>query len=117
MAEAQDEIEVEVLLKPPRAGRIPDVATIAELKPDPGDIERCRRWFAARGLAAHATDFGLVCSGPKARVEELFGARLVAANGPPGEPPYAPESELRPPAELADLIESVTLPGRPILFG
>ena len=110
------DVEIEVLLKPPRAGDVPHIGAMAEFKPDPGDIERCRRWFAARGLTAHATDFGLVCSGPKPLVEELFQTRLITTEGQPGAPPFAPEGALQAPAELADLIENITLPGRPILF-
>ena len=115
MAE-DDQVEIEILLKPAGPGRPADISTVSSLKPDPGKIERCRRWFAGRGLTAYSTDFGLVCAGPKALVEEIFGVGLAAADGPPGTPPFAAEGAFVAPAELADLIDSITLPGRPVFL-
>ena len=112
MAE-DDRVEIEILLKPAGSGGPADIRTVSALKPDPGEIERCRRWFAERGLTARSTDFGLVCAGPKAVVEATFGVKLVAAGGPPGTPPFSTQGAFAAPAELADAIDSITLPGRP----
>ena len=111
-----DRVEIEVLLKPAGAGFVDRVGGAATRRPDPGDVERCRRWFANRGLSAHATDFGVVCSGPKAAIEEIFGVKLLAADAGFGMPPFIAEPALAPPAELAELIEAVTIPGRPEFF-
>ena len=115
MAE-DDRVEIEILLKPAGSGGPADIRTLSALKPDPGEIERCRRWFAERGLTAHSTDFGLVCAGSKADVEATFSVKLVAASGLPGTPPLTAQGAFTAPAELADVIDSITLPGRPEFF-
>ncbi len=112
----QDRVEVEILLKP-AGGEMPaHVGAISTQRPDPGNVERCRRWFAAKGLDAYATDFSVVCSGPKTLIEEVFGVKLTATDGRPGTPPFWAEPGIAPPADLAELIESVALPGRPDFF-
>jgi hypothetical protein len=67
-------------------------------------LEECRRWFAARGASCHATSFGLACSMPRERAEDMFGTRLD------------PGSELMPPSEIADAIEQITVPLAPEFF-
>ncbi len=109
-------VEVEVLLKPAGAGRAETTDTVSSRKPNPGDIERSRRWFAARGLNAYATEFGVVCSGPKALVEEVFRTKLMGGCGGSGMPVFQAKASLTPPDELAELIDSITLPGRPEFF-
>lgn len=88
------------------------VADGAQSPADPGApprpsgqrVEHCRRWFAARGADCHPTSFGLACTMSRSQAEALFGAAAVAG------------AELPAPAEVAGLIEQITVPAEPELF-
>ncbi len=109
-------VTFDVLLRAGQARGEPSVQEIARFKPDPGDIERCRRWLAQRGVTAHATDFGLACSCPPALFEQLFGVRLAEKSPAADQAPFEAIGAMRPPPEIGDLIEQVTLTVAPQLF-
>ena len=109
-------VAFDVLLHPSGASVEPDVRTVAALRPAPEDIVRCRQWFAARGVEAYDTAFGLSCSAPHRVFEALFGVTLRA----PADPAESSVPEIigcvEPPAEIADLVEQVTLTRPPEFF-
>lgn len=109
-------VAFDVLLRPSGSPIEPGVETVGALRPMPEDIGRCQRWFAARGVEAHETAFGLSCSAPRKLFESVFG---VALQGPDGaEASDVPKivGHLEPPAAIADLVEQVTLTRRPEFF-
>lgn len=109
-------VTFDVLLHPSGAPVEPDVRTVAALRPAPEDIVRCRQWFAARDVEAYDTAFGLSCSAAHHVFESLFGVTLRA----PTDPAVSAVPEIigcvEPPAEIADLVEQVTLTRPPELF-
>ena len=112
-----EEVAFDVLLRAPGAGSVPDVATIDQCRPDAEAVERCRRWFAARGVTTHATQFGLAGSTPRALFESLFGVRLKPVRpAVSGRPAFETIGKLQLPTEIADAIEQVTLSAPPEFF-
>lgn len=93
-------IQVEITVKAPSRPEVVTAANVHEAKPRPEDIERCRRWVAARGLDAFATDFTVVCEGTPEQIADLFGD---------AEQPVAP-------LEIAEFVDQVTVPRPPDLF-
>ena len=109
-------VAFDVLLRSPASGRPPSVASIRQFRPPPEEIERCRRWFAERGVEAHATEFGLACRAPRKLFESLFHVSLKRAKPTPGRPPFEFVGEPVPPKEIAGAIEQVTITAGPELF-
>jgi hypothetical protein len=107
----------DVLLRAPgrrrREGELPSL----EDRPTADTIERARRWLAARGVVCHATTAGLACEAPASVFEKIFRVG-VAPNPTIGrdEPPVVLDGEIHVPAELADVVERVTLPRPPTYF-
>ena len=98
--EHSGDIQVEVLV---RADNPPDLVTLDNIdraRPRPEVIERCRRWFASRGLRCHGTDFGVVCTGSEDAIAEVFGS----ATSP------------RAPMEITDDVAQVTVVRGPEYF-
>jgi hypothetical protein len=102
MAEDPIPVQFDVLLAP-REPRTSSEGT-DRAGPSREQVEECRRWFVARGASCHATSFGIACSMPRERAEDIFGPRLD------------PGSELTPPPEIAHTIEQITVPRAPELF-
>ncbi len=91
-----EQITIELLFKP--TGPLP--ASGAPPRPAPDAIERVRCDLSARGLACHATPFGLVCSAPRSLLDRVLG---------PGAGAAAPGASLPVPAHFADVVEQITV--------
>jgi hypothetical protein len=112
-----EQVAFDVLLRAPASGRTPHVATIDQFRPDPENIEKCRRWLAGEGVTCYATDFGLACSAPCELFESLFGVSLKPVRpASPGRPPFEIVGEIRSPAEVADMIDQVSISAPPEFF-
>lgn len=114
--ESGETVGFDVLVRSPASGRSPTVASIREFRPDPKEIERCRRWFASRGVEAHPTEFGLACRAPRKLFESLFRVSLKPLGRGPGRPPFEILGRPVPPGEIAEAIEQVTIAAGPELF-
>ena len=112
----QTEISFDVTLKGADPGTTAGLATIDGLRPPQEAIERCVRWLAAKGVAAHATAFGAACSAPTELFESLFGVTLRRVDDRPNAPLYETSGEPAAPGEIADIVEAITLAREPELF-
>jgi len=110
-------VSFDVLMRLPADEAVPTADTVAGLRPNPADLERCRRWLLNQGIVAHNTGFGFACSMPRDRFEALFRARLEAEPAAVGRPPWRFATGPRIPEEIADLIGRITLSAQPELFG
>ncbi len=111
-----DQVSFDVLLRTAGSGRIPTVENIHEFHASAEEIEKCRRWFASQGITCHATQFGLACNAKRESFESIFGVRLTPTQGGPGVRSHQMSGEPKPPAEIADLIDQITLSAPPELF-
>jgi len=109
-------VNFEVLLRSAGTGRSPTTENIAQFRPDPEALDRCRRWLCDRGVRVHATDFGLACSAPKVVFQSLFGTKLVRADPEPNRPAWRAVSSIQAPPEIASLVEEITIQQAPELF-
>ncbi len=94
-----------------------DVATanLDKLRPPPEAIEKCFRWFAAKGVTCFRTDFGLGCEATVELFQSLFDVKLKQIGAE--QPHYQIDGELHISKEIADLISQVTLVRPPTFFG
>jgi hypothetical protein len=76
------------------------IEAILELSEN-ADRARVEEWLARRGLRAMPMRAGLLVTGDRASFEAAFGATIAGA-----EPPV----RLNVPPELADVVESATIP-------
>lgn len=110
-------IQFDVLLRGPGGSGIPSVATIDSFKPNPDDLVRAERWFAARGVSVYKTEFGLSCAAPAPVFESIFQVHLRIQSEPaPGTAPAGYEGSLHIPDELRDIIDQVSLTAPPEFF-
>ena len=109
-------ITFEILLRAPGTGGEPDVSTIEQFRPAAEDIIRCQRWFAAHGVEAQSTGFGLLCNAPRTLFESMFGVTLTPVPPEPSAPAFTMSGKPRPPKEVAPYIEQVTLAVPPEYF-
>ena len=112
---AVEKVTFDVLIKP-TAPCAPGMSTIEKLRPPPSRIQYCTRWFANRGVVAHATDFGIACSADRSVFEELFSVALEVNDPAPGTPVYRISGTVTAPAEIASDIEQITLSVPPVYF-
>lgn len=106
----------DVLLRSGASGQVPHLQTIEQFEPPPEAIEKCRRWFAARGVKCHATQFGLACSASEDRFASLFQVKVSRLAKGPGGPAHEVHGTIRVPPEIADLVEQITVSGPPEFF-
>lgn len=112
-----DMLSFDVLLRGGEAEEVvPAASTIDQLRPPPGAIERCYRWFAERGVTCHRTDFGLACQATVALFEKLFGVKVRSATSPNGQRTFTMDGQPGVPSELSDMIEQVTIARPPTFF-
>lgn len=116
MANESSEVMFDVLLVTAGSGQLPHGENVQDFYAAADDIEFCRRWFAGRGMILHATPFGLSGSAPRALFESVFAAKLEPLEAAPGQPGFRILVEPKPPAELADLIDQVTIAAAPEMF-
>jgi hypothetical protein len=110
-------IRFDVLLRSAGTGRSPTTHNIADFRPADEAIERCRRWLSARGVEVHSATFSLACAAPVALFESLFDVKVVPIPPAPGCAPWCLQGGIRIPAEVATLVEDVTLTPTPEFFG
>jgi hypothetical protein len=92
-------IQFDMLIRSAAAG----TATVSQLDSycaSEADIEYCRGWLTERRVVCHPTSFGLACEAEAPTFAELFGSTL----------------DPRPPDELADRVEQITLVRPPDFF-
>ena len=111
-----DQVSFDLLLRTAGSGRIPTVENIHEFHAPAEEIEKCRRWFASQGITCHATQFGLACTATRESFESIFSVRLTPTQGGPGAHSHQMSEEAKPPPELADLIDQITLSAPPEFF-
>lgn len=111
-----DIIEFNILVRAEAAGEIPGLGNLDRFRPDPEDIERCRRWLSGNGVTCYTTEFGLACSAPCKLFESLFSTRVKQSKPGPGKPPWQLLTDPVPPSEIADYIEDLTISASPELF-
>jgi hypothetical protein len=111
-----DKIKFDVLVRAEASGETPDVSNIDRFRPEPEDVEKCRRWLTGKGVACYATEFGLACSASRQLFESLFSTQVEPLEQGPEKPPWRLHADPEPPAEIADYIEEVTLSVQPELF-
>ena len=114
--EQGDPIEFDILIRPPASGKHPDVKNIEQFRPDPADIEKCRRWLVSKGVTCHPTDFGLACRTSRNGFESLFSTQVNRERPSPGNPMWTCQRDPQPPSEIAGCIEQITISVRPELF-
>ncbi len=98
---AQVKIQFDILIKNPASVREPTVSNIESFRASEEDIEYCRRWLASEGVVCHPTGFGLA-----GEVEPETFVRLFGSCADP-----------RPPKDLAEYVEQITLTRSPEFFG
>lgn len=113
---SEDKVTFDVLMRSSASGNQPSVSTIHQFRPPPEEIERCRRWFTAKGVEAHATEFGLACRAPRQLFESLFGVTLKPLKAMPGKPPFEMTGHPVAPKEIAEAIDQITITAPPELF-
>lgn len=111
-----DNIEFDILVRAEASGETPDVSNIHRFRPDPEDVEKCRRWLAGKGVSCHTSEFGLACSASRQLFESLFSTKVEPLEQGPGKPPWRLLNDPEPPAEIADYVEDVTIAVPPELF-
>lgn len=100
-----------VLLRGHGAGRSRGSRVVDRARPRREDVETCRRWLDARGVTCHPLEFGLACESTPESFERLFAVKVRPAGGG-----FELEGQPTPPAEIAPLIEQVTLERAPEMF-
>ncbi|UCE36200.1 MAG: hypothetical protein JSW00_11710 [Thermoplasmata archaeon] len=113
---SEDEVAFDILLRSPASGQQPSVSTIDQFRPPHEEIERCRRYLVSRGVEAHATEFGLACKAPRDLFESLFAVSLKPTKPVKGTPPFKMVGEPKPPMEIAEAIEQITISAPPEFF-
>ena len=113
---SKDEVVFDILLHSSASGKQPSVSTIDQFLPPPEEIERCRRYLVARGVEAHATEFGLACRAPCDLFESLFGVSLNPITHTPSTPRFEMIGQPNPPEEIAKAIDQITISAVPELF-
>ena len=111
-----DNIEFDILVRAEALGETPDVSNIDRFRPDPEDVENCRRWLDSKGVACYITEFGLACSASRHLFESLFSTQVKRSKQRSGKPPWQLLTDPVPPPEIADYIEDVTVSVPPELF-
>ncbi len=119
MAEApiQGLVAFDALLRPAGGVETPTVENIGAFYAPPESVEKCRKWFAERGILCAANRFGVSGQMSRAEFEEIFVVELIPATAPAaGMPVYRVEGQIQIPPELANEIDQVTVSGSPELF-
>lgn len=109
-------IEFEILIRAEASGEIPDVSNINRFRPDPEDIEKCRRWLDSKGVSCYITEFGLVCSTSRHLFESLFSTQVKRSKQRSGKSQWQLLTDPVPPSKIADYIVDVTISVSPELF-
>jgi hypothetical protein len=109
-------VQFDILLKSPGSGQRPNVGNIDQFRPAPETMETCRRWLVAQGIDCYATDFGLACSAEKGTFETLFGTELRPDAGVSGTPSWQCTSPPKPPDEIREYVEQISIAAPPELF-
>lgn len=116
MSEDRPRISFDVLLR----GDSTDVAHVAvdvhKLRPKLGVIEFCLRSFSELGVTCHRLDFGLACEAPPELFESLFGVTVTGRTDDSGHTVYEVSGEPRPPKEIAQHVDQITIARPPTLF-
>lgn len=111
-----DNIEFDILVRAEASGEIPNIKNIDRFRPDPEDVEYCRRWLYSNGVTCYITEFGLVCNASRQLFESLFSTQVKPSKQRSGKPPWQLLNDPVPPPEIADYIEDVTVSVPPELF-
>jgi len=111
-----DKIEFDILVHAERSGKTPSVSNINQFRPRVEDIEKCRRWLAGKGVDCYITDFGLACSASPELFESLFSTKVDQSEPSMVKAPWRLVKEPKPPPEIADCIEQITITMPPELF-
>jgi hypothetical protein len=117
MANEVDNVMFDILLHSAGSGRLPHGGNVQDFYASPDDIEQCRRWFAERDMILHATAFGLSGSAPREQFESVFAAKLSPNDSKQGQPGYKVLVEPKPPDDLREMIDQVSVISVPELFG
>jgi hypothetical protein len=108
-----DIISFDILLKSAGTGRFPHVGNIDLFRPPPGNIEKCHRWLASKGVTCHPTEFGLVCGAPAGLFEILFSTKVKRNISGSGTPSWECISPPRLPPEIEEYVEQITISAPP----
>ena len=109
-------VSFDVLLRGP-GGDVPiSAATLDQLRPSPEHLERCFRWLSTQGVTCHRTDFGLACEAPLDVFEKLFSVSLARRKGKDGRPWFELTEVPIVPAEIAALVDQVSVAPPPDFF-
>lgn len=111
-----DEVMFDVLLRSAGSGHLPHTDNIHEFYVSSDDIEHCRRWFAERDIILHTTPFGLSGSATREQFETIFAAKLAPIKSVPGQLNYRLLVGPKPPAELTEMIDQITVTTSPAFF-
>lgn len=111
-----ENIEFDILVCAGTSVETPAVSNIDRFRPDPEDVENCRRWLDSKGVACYITEFGLACSASRQIFESIFSTQVKRSRQGSGKPPWQLLTDPVPPPEIADYIEEVTVPAPPELF-
>ncbi|UCG69031.1 MAG: hypothetical protein JSV09_14795 [Thermoplasmata archaeon] len=106
----------DILLRSLTTAKQPSVSTIDNFRAPPEKLEKCRRYLVARGVEAHATDFGLACKAPRALFESLFKVSLKPIEHTGVGPRFEMVGQPNPPEEIAESIDQVTITATPEFF-
>ena len=104
-----DIIKFDILVRAETSGESLDVSNIARFRPDPEDVENCRRWLVSKGVACYTNEFGLSCSVSCHLFESLFSTHVKLSKQRSGKSLWQMLTEPVPPPEIADYIEDVTV--------
>ncbi len=115
--ESVNDVAFDILLKADAAPDTASLATIEALRPEPEEIERCRRWLVTRGVNAHSSGFGISCTAPAPVFEALFNVKVEFCDPLPGQSSYRiVDGSPDLPKEIADMVDQVTLSVTPEFF-
>ena len=110
------EVMFDILLRSAGSGRLPDRENVHDFYADAENVEKCRQWFAEHNIVLHATPFGLSGSTTREQFETVFAAKLEPYDTGPELTNYRIVIEPRPPVELAEMIDQITITTSPELF-
>lgn len=113
---AEQQVQFDLLVKPPAPGQDASLATIDQHRPRSEHVERCRRWLMSLGVECHATGFGLAGSAPSPLFESVFRCRLRRLDAGPGLPVWEASPPPKAPHEIEQLVQQVTIGAEPELF-
>jgi hypothetical protein len=109
-------IKFDVLIRSESSGKLPSLATVEKFHAPAEAVEKCRRWFAGRGVNCHATPFGLACNAPPQIFASIFEVEVTPVDPGTSKSGHKTQGTIHIPYEIADLVDQITITVEPEFF-